>query len=221
MGSLEHPSTERKGQRTTTATGYMNANPYYARDVWYNPNFDQGDASAAARSGIANVGGYNTIQTQEQVNEQQMTRGTSAMNTGMGHAGAFPHVSTRGGGTPIINNLRFRLAGDKWRSTGWRGQLSVSSGPNKAFGTGAGGRGQSSEDSTKEVYSTEETRRGTRAHFTDEVWNEAKGKFGQTWAGFKDLGGTGGTPHLQAQLGQMFVQTRSNVGFARRVKRGL
>jgi hypothetical protein len=124
------------------------------------------------------------------------------------------------GGRPINPMLRYRVSGDMW-SSGWRGLLTQSSGPNKAFDLGGAGRGQSSADTTKEMYSTEETRMGTRAWFTDEVWNEAKTRFGRTWTGYKSLGPTDETPFLRAELGQMFKQRNPNVGFARRVKRGL
>lgn len=224
MASLEDSmKTQLKGARTSSATGYMLANPAYARDVWNNSQFDQGTAytNAAARSGVVNTAGYKAIPTNAESNAQRSTRGTSAMNTGTGHAGPFPNMPAPSRGYTVWSGQRFRTAGDMWKSTGWRSQLTQSSGPNKAFALGGGGRGQSSEDSTTEVYSTEETRMGTRAWFTDEIWNEAKGKFAQSWAGYKSLGPTDGTPFLNVQQGQMFKRENLNVGFARRVKRGL
>jgi len=131
-----------------------------------------------------------------------------------------PNALTRwmiaqGAGGVSTNNLRYRQSAIDNRSTGWRGLLTQSPGPNKAIG----GRGQSSQDSTREMYSTIETRLGTRAQFTDEAWQEEGAKYGRSWAGFKALPDTGGSPHLMAELGQMYKRTDPNVGFARRVQR--
>ncbi len=218
--SFDNKRLETVGQRNprmAVATSYMNANPYYSRQAWYNKQYDQGNkyTNAAARSGVINAGGYKAIQTRAQAMSSPAAHSRD-------HAGSPPPaVHGRGRGGISYSGLRLRTSGDIWRSTGWQGLLTQSSGPNKAMDTGASGRGQSSADSTKAVYSTEETRMGTRAAFTDEVWNEAKGKFGQMWTGFRGLENTGGTPHLDAELGQMYVRTNPNVGFARRVKRGL
>jgi hypothetical protein len=70
------------------------------------------------------------------------------------------------------------------------------------------------------MYSTEETRLGTRAQFTDEEWQEDQGKVARSYAGFKKLGSTGTQPHLDAELGQMYEREDPNTGFARRSKRG-
>ncbi len=123
------------------------------------------------------------------------------------------------GGVSFSTN-RYRRSNINLRSTGWQGNLTQSTGSNKAMDTGASGRGQSSEDSTQEVYSTDETRQGTRAQFTDETWNSSKGKFGQSWAGYKKLEDTGSNPFLQAELGRMYKRENTNIGFARRVKTG-
>ena len=203
-------------------TPWQKANASYAKPAWNNRNFNEGNVytNAAARSGVVNPAGYGEIPTAEEVNAAAHARGITG---GDKHAKQMGH---RGIGYrwtyPINRGLRYRIAGDEWRSTGWVSQLTQSSGPNKAFGIpGAAGRGQSSQDSTTAVYSTDETRMGTRAQFTDESWNEVKKSFSQSWAGYKDLGKTGATPHLNAQLGQMYTWNNPNVGFARRVKRGL
>ena len=126
-----------------------------------------------------------------------------------------------GVGASNFTGLRYRRSNVNLQSTGWQGNLTQFGGSNKAFTTGAGGRGQSSEDSTQEVYSTDETRVGTRAQFTDETWNPETNKIGRTWAGYKALEDTGSNPFLQAELGRMYKRENPNVGFARRVKRGL
>lgn len=129
-------------------------------------------------------------------------------------------MTSLGAEGPTLPMLRNRRSSVGERVSGWAGILSESTGSNKAMSVpGAAGRGQSSEDSTQEMYSTEETRIGTRAQFTDEEWQEDKGKVGRSWAGFRALGSTGSTPHLDAELGQMYERTNPNVGFARR--RGL
>jgi hypothetical protein len=98
------------------------------------------------------------------------------------------------------------------RETGWSTMLSRSITSNKAVG----GVGQSSEDSTQEVYSTQETRLATRAEFTNEQFNAEAGKFGRTWAGFKPLSTHSLNPHFDSKLGQMFKTENANTGFARR-----
>ena len=98
---------------------------------------------------------------------------------------------------------------------GWTVTLSQSISSNKA----PDGIGQSSEDSTMAMYSTQETRLGTRAYFTDEELNKDTGKFGRTWAGFKPLGSHATNPHFDSKLGQMFKTENANVGFARRAPR--
>ena len=126
-------------------------------------------------------------------------------------------TSLGGNGPRLGSMLRPRRSGVGERSTGWSGTLTQSTSSNKAFKTpGAAGRGQSSEDSTQEMYSTEETRIGTRAQFTDEEWQEDKGKVARSYAGFKALGSTGTNPHLNAELGQMYQRENQNIGFARR-----
>ena len=128
-------------------------------------------------------------------------------------------LKAQGSGGVTNPNLRRRWGYDMGRSRGWVGNLTYSAGPNKAFANGSGGRGQSSEDSTQEMYSTLETRLGTRAQFTDEAWQEKGAKFGRSWAGYKPMGQTSGNPHLNAQLGQMYNENNPNVGGARRVQR--
>lgn len=215
-----HISTASSAQaaESTRISSYALANPSYAQQVYYNPNFKVGDPKTAVYSGVANVAGYGKLPTKAEVRARH-DPDTKHPWAPMGHS--MQTGFGLGGGRTILSGLRFRRSKAINRSTGWIGLLTLSSGPNKAFALGGGGRGQSSEDSTKEVYSTIETRMGTRASFTDETWNEAKGKFAQSWAGFKDLGDTGGTPFLRAELGQMFNRKNPNIGFARRVKRGL
>ena len=228
-GHVSTPSGTQVGE-SQRISGYGYANPAYARQAYYATNFDQGNvfnygggsenlSYAAARSGVVQVAGYSAIQTAAEVNARLHAKPSRRQPLGMGHSNTTGFGFRSG---VVINSMtRLRMTGNIWRSSGWRGLLTQSLSSNKAFSTGAGGRGQSSEDSTTEVYSTQETRMGTRAAFTDEVWNEAKGKIGQTWAGFNALGQTGGTAFLPAQLGQMYVRENPNVGFARRVKRGL
>ena len=126
-------------------------------------------------------------------------------------------LEKRGAGGPTMPMVRFRRSKVSERSGGWNGILTQSLGSNKAIGVpGARGRGQSSEDSTKEMYSTEETRIGTRAQFTDEEWQEGTQKWGRSWAGFKELGKHSQNPHLRTQLGTMYKPENQNIGFARR-----
>jgi hypothetical protein len=124
----------------------------------------------------------------------------------------------QGAGGITLPYTRYRRSGVEHRSTGWQGILSTSNSSNKAYSLGGSGRGQSSEDSTVARYSTEETRLGTRAQFTDEEWQEEGAKYGRSWAGFKTLPDTGKNPYLQAELGTMYKRENPNVGFARRVK---
>ncbi len=98
------------------------------------------------------------------------------------------------------------------RETGWSTMLSQSISSSK-------GVGQSSEDTTEEMYSTQETRLGTRAYFTDEEVDANTGKMGRTWAGFKPLSTHAMNPHFDSKLGQMFKTESPNVGFARRTLR--
>lgn len=127
-------------------------------------------------------------------------------------------MQDRGYGGTTFSTLRYRRSNVDLQSTGWQGNLTQFGGSNKALTTGAGGRGQSSEDSTQEMYSTDETRAGTRAQFTDETWNPEVNKIGRTWAGFKKLEDTGSNPFLQAELGRMYKEENTNTGFARRVE---
>ena len=217
MGHISTASSAQAAEDTSISSWEL-ANPSYAQQSLYNPNFNEGDASAAVYSGVANVGGYGRLPTKEGVRARH-DPDTKHPYRPLGHADETGFGL--GGGRAIWSGLRFRRSQVFNRSTGWVGLLMLSSGSNKAFALGGGGRGQSSEDSTKEVYSTIETRMGTRASFTDETWNEAKGKFAQSWAGFKELPNTGGTPFLRPELGQMFQRENPNIGFARRVKRGL
>ncbi len=98
------------------------------------------------------------------------------------------------------------------QETGWMSLLSQSISSNK----GPEGVGQSSEDSTQEMFSTQETRLGTRAQFSNEEFNEGTGKFGSSWAGYKPLSPYAMNPHWDSKLTQMFKTENENVGFARR-----
>lgn len=214
-GSLDHSSQKQPGKEQSYVDPWGKNNPFYAEQAWNTPSYQTGNVytDAAIRSGVVNRGGYGAAPTQAELNARAQT-GSSR------HAGFMGHIAGSGGGGRVIHSmLRFRRSGIENRSTGWKGLLTQSTGPNKSFGLGGSGRGQSSEDSTKEMYSTIETRMGTRAQFTDETWNEAKTKFGRTWAGYKRLGSTGNNPYISSGLGRMYKRENTNVGFARRVKR--
>jgi hypothetical protein len=99
------------------------------------------------------------------------------------------------------------------REGGWGPVLSQSLTSNKA----PGGVGQSSIDSTVEMYSTQETRLGTRAYFTDEEWNAGTKKYGRSWAGFKPLMTHSLDPHFDSKLAPMFKRESPDGGAARRV----
>ena len=115
-----------------------------------------------------------------------------------------------GGGSPTM--LRGRNTG---RERGWSPMLSQALSSNKA----PGGVGQSSVDSTVEMYSTQETRLGTRAYFTDEEWNEGTQRYGRSWAGFRPLQTHASNPHFDSMLAPMFKRENPNTGFARRAPR--
>ena len=100
------------------------------------------------------------------------------------------------------------------RSTGWRGPLSQSKGPNKA----PHGVAQSSLDSTKERYSTMETRsgKGRAVYDTNERWNPQSKKFERSWLGFDKLDIRQRGQHYAQQSAKMFKQKNIDVGAARR-----
>lgn len=98
------------------------------------------------------------------------------------------------------------------RERGYTDFLSQSISSNKA----PGGVGQSSRDTTQEMYSTQETRLGTRAIFTSEEIDKETGKYGRTWAGYRPLSAHAMNPHFDSKLGQMFKTENPNIGFARR-----
>ncbi len=169
-----------------------------AYDRLGNVNKQKGDINL----GLVLMGGY-------QFPGQSMVPERDAL----GFFGANPlarwlNAQGTGGYSPM--NLRARNMANK--ETGWNVQLSQSISSNKA----PGGVGQSSEDSTIERYSTQETRMGTRAFFTDEELDEETKKFGRTWAGFKPLRANLPNPHFDSALGQMFKTDNPNVGAARR-----
>ena len=117
---------------------------------------------------------------------------------------AWMNAQGVGGYSPA--NLRSR---NTRREVGWMASLSQAlSYPTEP--------GQSSEDTTEEMYSTQETRLGTRAQFTNEEFNEGTGKFGRTWAGYRPLSPHALNPHFDSKLTQMFTTKNDNVGFARR-----
>ena len=121
-------------------------------------------------------------------------------------------MNAQGTGGYSPTGLRDRRVGQSQRETGWMDLLSQSISSNK----GPEGKGQSSEDSTLERYSTQETRLGTRAQFTNEEFNEGTSEFGRTWAGYKPLSPHAMNPHFDSKLTQMFKTENANVGFARR-----
>jgi hypothetical protein len=99
------------------------------------------------------------------------------------------------------------------RSTGWQGILSRSKGPNKA----PHGVAQSSLDSTKERYSTMETRFGKfDVHDRDEKWNSQSKRFERQWSGFDKLDIKQRGQHYEQSKAQMFKQKNMDVGAARR-----
>ena len=100
------------------------------------------------------------------------------------------------------------------KSMGWRGLLSQSKGPNKA----PHGVAQSSLDSTKESYSTWETRFGKSLYDSDEKWNAQTKKFERQWSGFDKLDIKQRGKHYAQSKARMFKTSnrKENVGAARR-----
>ena len=100
------------------------------------------------------------------------------------------------------------------RSMGWQGILRQSKGPNKA----PHGVAQSSRDSTKESYSTWETRFGKSVYDSDEKWNAQTKKFERQWSGFDKLDIKERGQHYRQSKSRMFKTTNKNenVGAARR-----
>lgn len=108
---------------------------------------------------------------------------------------------------------RFRNA---YKSTGWKYQLTQSKGPNK----GPHGFSQSSIDSTKEVYTTEETRYNNPGIYdTNEKWNNKTKRFERQWKGWKNLRISKRWKHYTLSTATMFGAENKDVGAARRVKR--
>ena len=102
------------------------------------------------------------------------------------------------------------------RSMGWRNMLTQSEGPNKA----PHGVAQSSLDSTKERYSTEETRFGRGGVYdTNEKWDPGTKRFERSWSGFNELKINKSRQHYTLNAATMFKGKKKNVGAARRVQR--
>ncbi len=95
---------------------------------------------------------------------------------------------------------------------GWQGILRQSKGPNKA----PHGVAQSSLDSTKESYSTFETRFGKSRYDSDEKWNSQTKKFERQWSGFNKLDIKQRGQHYAQNSAAMFKQKNIDVGAARR-----
>lgn len=108
---------------------------------------------------------------------------------------------------------RFR---NPYKSTGWKYQLTQSSGPNK----GPHGFSQSSLDSTQEVYTTEETRFNKPGIYdTNEKWNSKTKRFERQWKGWKNLKVSKRWKHYTLSTATMFGAENKDVGAARRAKR--
>lgn len=108
---------------------------------------------------------------------------------------------------------RFR---NQFISSGWMYQLTQSRGPNKA----PYGIAQSSVDSTKERYSTEETRFAQPGVYdTREKWDPKTQRFGRKWSGGKELKISRRWKHYTLNAATMYQGENPDVGTARRVKR--
>ncbi len=181
------------------------ANPRHSSNVPYDRFGNVKKQAGDVNLGLVLMGGYQ-FPGQAFGYKQTQTRGfvPDGMSLWMleqGMAGYSP------------SGLRSRKYGDRFRDKGWQATLTRSTTSNK----GPGGYGQSSEDSTMEMYSTRETRLGKSVHFTDEEFDEETKKFGRSWAGYRRLASHGSNPHYDSSLGQMFVRGNVNVGEARRV----
>lgn len=185
--------------------GYQRASPAYSPDVPYDRSRSVKKQKGAIDLGLVLMGGY-------QFSGQTFT-------PTMGKGGLFVanpltrwmNRQGKGGYSPMNVRARNRY----YKDIGWVGVLSQSLDPNK----GPQGYGQSSEDATIERYSTQETRMGTRATFTDEEFDEETKKYGRTWAGYRPLSTHSKNPHFDSALSQMYKSQKTNVGFARRTQR--
>ena len=98
------------------------------------------------------------------------------------------------------------------RSMGWRNRLTRSEGPNKA----PHGIAQSSLDSTKERYSTKETRFGIGGVYdTNEQWDPESKRFERKWSGFKELKMNKTRQHFTLNAATRFKGKNKDVGAAR------
>ncbi len=108
---------------------------------------------------------------------------------------------------------------NKYKSKHWSFQLSQSSGPNKSLH----GVAQSSLDTTKEKYTTAETRfEKTGTYNRNEQWNEKTRKFERQWKGWKDLKINNTWKHFKLDMAPMFKEQKVagvDTGAARRVER--
>jgi len=120
----------------------------------------------------------------------------------------------RGSGGVSPSMLRGRNTGTsigQMSTRGWKSQLSQSEGPQK----GQGGVGQSSIDSTNEMYMTKETARGHNMYDTDEKLNENK-EFGRDWAGWNNLPLHEDRPNYLTGLGNMYKEGTQPSGYSKR-----
>ena len=97
------------------------------------------------------------------------------------------------------------------KSLGWRGRLKQSTGSNKA----PHGVAQSSLDSTKESYSTWETRFGKSGYDSNEKWNAQTKKFERQWSGFDKLDIKQRGQHYAQSKARMFRTTNKNKNVGR------
>ena len=103
-----------------------------------------------------------------------------------------------------------------YKSNNWQFQLSQSLGPNKA----PHGVAQSSLDTTKERYSTAETRFQKEGMYNrSEQWNDTTRKFERQWRGWKDLKINKTWKHYTLDMAPMFKDHNLDQGAARRVTR--
>ncbi len=108
---------------------------------------------------------------------------------------------------------------NKFKSTHWSFQLKPATGPNKSLH----GVAQSSLDTTKEKYTTAETRSGVGGVYNrNEQFNEQTRKFERQWKGWKELKINNTWKHYKLDRAPMFKEQKVagiDTGAARRVER--
>ena len=116
-------------------------------------------------------------------------------------------------GFSTFNTGRYR---NPYQSRSWNFQLYPSKGPNKA----PHGISQSSRDTTKEQYSTAETRFEKTGMFRrSEQWDSQTQKFERQWKGWEDLKINKTWKHYSIELAPMFKNRSTDIGLARRATR--